>query len=142
MTIAKNLIGAAVAAACLAGCGGSSSSSDPLPSLYMGSWTGTWSGPLTNDGGTLTFTVTADGSFSGSMSRSSGSGTIGGIISNTGKMTGTASFATDGNFLISGQVVSAPGTLSGSFNYSWLGQEYTGSFSETSQSSSGSSSGV
>ncbi len=124
------LIGSMVIA--VAGCGGSNTST--LPSLYEGSWNGTWNGPQTNDGGTLTFTVSADGSVTGTMSRKGGlSGSFGGIINNTGKLTATSAFSGSGNFIISGQVALGSGSLSGSFNYDWLGSEYQGTFSETAQ---------
>jgi hypothetical protein len=133
----------AMAGMVLAGCGGSNSSSDPLPSIYAGTWSGSWSGPLSNDGGTLTFAVSADGSLSGSMSRAGNiAGSISGIINSTGKLTATTAFPTSGNFIISGQVVAQPGILSGSFNYSWLGENYTGTFSETSQSSTSTGTGA
>ncbi len=114
----------------VAGCGGSSSST--LPSLYAGSWTGTWNGPLTSDGGSLVFSVTSDGSLQGTMSRKGGlSGAFNGVINSTGKITATTAFPTSGNFVITGQAVLGAGTLSGSFNYSWLGGQYQGTFSET-----------
>jgi hypothetical protein len=132
------LIGTVMFAA--AGCGGSDNSNSVLPSLYEGTWIGTWTGPLANDGGSLGFTVSADGSMTGSMSRSGGSisGPISGVISNSGRLTATTGFPTSGNFIIGGQVVLGNGTLSGSFTYSWLGNQYQGSFSETLQSTTGS----
>jgi hypothetical protein len=130
------------AAVMLAGCGGSSNNST-LPSLYAGSWSGTWSGPLANDGGALTFAVTSDGSVSGTMARSGNlSGAFGGVINNTGRLTATSSFPSSGNFVITGQVVLSAGAMSGSFSYSWLGSEYQGTFSETSQSSTSSGTGA
>jgi hypothetical protein len=118
------------------GCGGSDNSTTTLPSLYANAWTGTWSGPLANDSGTLSFTITSDGSLSGTMTRTGGlSGTISGIVNGTGKLTATAAFTTGGNFIISGQMVLNSGTLSGDFNYDWLGGQYAGTFSETASSS-------
>ena len=78
------------------------------------------------------------------MSRSGGlTGPVGGIINNAGKLTATASFTSSGNFIISGQVVTTAGRAFGVlFVYSWLGQQYTGTFSETSTSSGSSGSGA
>jgi len=131
------LTGAAMFA--MAGCGGSDNSNSVLPSLYAGTWTGTWSGPLANDGGALSFTVSADGSLTGSMSRDGGSisGSISGIVNNAGRLTATTGFPTSGNFIIGGTVVLSNNGLAGSFTYSWLGNMYQGSFSETSQATTG-----
>jgi hypothetical protein len=130
------------AALLIAGCGGSNNTS-VLPNLYAGSWTGTWAGPLANDGGSVALTVAADGSVAGTMSRSGGlSGTLGGIVNNTGKLTATTNYPSSGNFIISGQVVLNQGSLDGSFNYSWLGTLYQGTFTATSQSTTSSGSGT
>jgi hypothetical protein len=140
MSFVRYGLAISAAALILSGCGGSSSST-PLPSLYEGSWSGSWTSQLANDGGTLTFAVAADGSVSGSISRTGNlSGTFGGIIDNTGRLTATATFPSSGNFLITGQVLLSDSDLNGSFAYSWLGSEYQGTFSETPQSSSSSGS--
>ena len=132
----RNLAICATAAVVMAGCGGSDNSNSTLPSLYAGSWSGTWAGPEANDGGSLTWTVTSDGSLSGTMDRTGGvSGSTSGVISNTGQFTSTAGFATDGNFLIRGAVAIDNGDLVGSFSYSWLGKVYQGTLSLTNQSS-------
>jgi len=122
------------AAALMAGCGGTDTN-NPLPSIYAGSWTGNWTGVEANDGGTLTWTVTSDGSMSGTMGRSGGiSGDTSGIVANTGQYTATAGFSTGGNFLIRGAAVLYNNALNGTFSYSWLGRVYNGTFAMTNAS--------
>jgi hypothetical protein len=135
MKTLRTLTLAAGAAVAMIGCGGSNNGT--LPSLYVGSWTGTWSSPTANDGGSITMVVVDDGSISGTIGRTGGvSATLGGVINNTGHFTATTtSFSNGGAFLMNGAVVLNNGALFGSFTYGYLGESYSGSFTTTSQSS-------
>ena len=133
MIAVRKIAGCVAAAVVLTACGGGTNRT--IPSLYAGAWSGTWNGVESNDGGTMTLTVTSDGSTSGTMTRAGGlGGTLAGVINNTGHLTASVSFPSSGNFVVNGQVVLNVAALDGSFNYSWLGQNYTGSLSLTSQS--------
>lgn len=115
-------------AAALIGCGGATSNS-PLPSLYAGSWTGTWNSPdLKASSQAMTFTILSDGSLSGSMARTGGSGTVGGVVNGSGHVTATAAFTASGNYVMGGTVTSANGHLVGSLAISYLGREYMATF--------------
>lgn len=133
MIAVRKIAGCVTAAVVLTACGGGTNRT--IPSLYAGSWSGTWTGAETNDGGTVTLTVTSDGSAGGTMTRAGAlSGNFSGVINNTGHLTAAVSFPSSGNFVINGQVVLNVAALDGSFNYSWLGQNYTGSMSLINQS--------
>ena len=113
----------------IVGCGGGSTADTALPSLYMGSWTGTWSSPGLNiDSQAMTLVVLADGSLTGTMARSGTSGTVGGIINKTGNITATASYTASGNYIIGGTATSANGHLVGSLVLSYLGRDYMATF--------------
>ena len=121
-------LAASVLGLMIVGCGGSGTSAT-LPSLYRGSWTGSWSSTSLNEQSTVALTVLADGSFSGSMGRSGGqSGTFVGVINNQGRLTGSTGFAASGNYLIGGAVTLVNGSLTGSMAISYLGQDYLGTF--------------
>lgn len=109
------------------GCGGAGDTGN-LPSLYQGSWSGTWNSPDANDSGNIAFTVAVDGSLTGTISNKSASGTIGGLINKSGKLTAVASFASGGNMVIGGAVVMSSGRISSNFNYTQMGIQYGGSF--------------
>jgi hypothetical protein len=129
----RNLAIFATAAVFMAGCGGSNNST--LPNLYQGDWNGSWVGPLANDGGNITWTITSDGSFSGTMTRTGGlTGNTSGIVSSSGQYTATAGFPSSGNFLMRGAVVLDNGEMEGAFSYSWLGKTYEGNFTMTTSS--------
>lgn len=112
----------------LHGCGGSATDS-ATPNIYRGAWTGTWESKTENDSGSISFTVFADGSLTGTMSKSpSLSANLVGHVNSLGQMIAVAGFGADGNFSIQGSVV-LTNNLLGSFRYEWLGTEYNGSFS-------------
>ena len=117
-----------LAALVVFGCGGAGDTSR-LDSMYKGRWSGNWTSSDKNDNGPIAFTVTSDGSLSGSISGpSSGSGTIGGQIDKYGKFTGVASFPTGGNWMISGQTVLNNARLSSNFAFVVNGIQYGGAF--------------
>jgi hypothetical protein len=120
-----------------AGCGGSNAN-PTMASLYKGSWTGTWTSSGLKEASTISLTVLADGSFTGTMGRSGGqSGSLSGVINNVGKLTGAAGFSASGNYLLGGTVTLSNGSLIGSMAISYLGTEYMGTFSATVGSSGG-----
>lgn len=112
------------------GCGGSDGTADSaLPSLYTGNYTGTWSSPGLNiESQTMTLVVLSDGSLTGTMIRSGNTGTVGGIINKTGRITATTSYAASGNYIIGGTATSANGHLTGSLVISYLGRDYMATF--------------
>ncbi len=113
----------------IVGCGGAGTN-PTLPNLYRGGWTGSWASPSLNEASTITLTVLADGSFTGTMGRSGGqSGNFSGVINSQGRLTGAAGFPASGNYIIGGTVTLTNGTLTGSFAISYLGQQYLGTFS-------------
>jgi hypothetical protein len=123
--------------ALLSGCGGAGDTA-LLPSLYKGSWAGTWASADANDNGSISFVVTTDGSVSGSMADKSGAtGTIAGFINKSGSLTAVTSFPTGGNMVIGGTVTTNGGRLVGSFSYTRLGVNYGGNFDVGPASSGG-----
>jgi hypothetical protein len=117
----------AILAGLVIGCGGAGDTSH-LSSLYQGSWNGTWRSSDASDGGALSLKVTADGSFSGTIANKFNSGTFGGQIDKSGRLTGIASFAAGGNMIIGGAVTMSSGRISSNFNYVVNGIQYGGSF--------------
>ena len=117
----------ALLAGLVIGCGGAGDTSH-LSSQYQGAWTGTWNSSDANNGGAITLTVTADGSFAGTIATKTASGTFGGQINNSGRLTGVGSFASGSNMLIGGEVVISSGRLSSNFSYTVNGIQYGGSF--------------
>lgn len=117
----------AILAGLVIGCGGAGDTSH-LSSLYQGSWTGTWNSSDANDGGPIALTVTADGSFTGSISNKFATGTFGGQIDNAGRLTGVGSFASGGNMIVGGAVTMSSGRISSNFSYVVNGIQYGGSF--------------
>jgi hypothetical protein len=115
-----------IAAVCY-GCGGAGDTGR-LPSLYQGTWGGTWSSGDANDNGNINLTVTADGSYSGSITKKSGTGSISGTIDKRGALTGVASFPAGGNWLMGGTVTSNSNRLISSFSYTTNGIQYSGNF--------------
>jgi hypothetical protein len=109
------------------GCGGAGDTSH-LSSMYQGAWTGTWNSSDANDGGAITLTVTADGSYTGTIANKFTTGTLGGQIDKTGRLTGVASFTTGGNMIMGGAVTMSSGRISSNFSYVVNGIQYGGSF--------------
>jgi hypothetical protein len=109
------------------GCGGAGDTGR-LPSIYQGSWTGTWSSGDANDNGSISFTVTSDGSFDGTIAKKSGSGTVSGTIDKRGTLSGVAAFSTGGNWLMGGGVTTNSNRLISSFSYTTNGVQYSGNF--------------
>ncbi len=138
---AITLLTLASATVLLGGCGGGSTSS-ALPSLYRGSWTGPWNSSTLNDRGTMAIAVQADGSASGTISRTGSlNGNYGGIFGSNGTVTATAAFPSSGNFIISGSVATNNGHLVGSYNFSYLGTMYSGNFDLSPTGGAGGSTG-
>lgn len=113
--------------AALVGCGGAGDTGR-LPSLYQGGWTGNWNSSDAADGGPISFTVSADGSFSGTIETKSATGTVSGHIDKYGALTGVSSFTGGGNMIMGGQVTMSSGRISSNFNYVVSGIQYGGSF--------------
>ncbi|HLO98855.1 MAG TPA: hypothetical protein VK171_09705 [Fimbriimonas sp.] len=113
--------------AALVGCGGAGDTGR-LPSLYQGSWAGNWNSSDAADGGAISFTVSADGSFSGTIATKSTSGSVSGHIDKYGALTGVSSFAGGGNMIMGGAVTMSSGRISSNFNYVVSGIQYGGSF--------------
>jgi len=111
----------------LSGCGGAGDTAN-LPSLYQGTWSGNWSSGAGRDSGTISLVVLMDGSVSGTIARSSGSGNVSGFIQKNGKLSAVASFSTGGNMVMGGNVQLTNGRLVGSFSYAMMGIEYAGFF--------------
>ena len=109
------------------GCGGAGDTGN-LPSLYQGSWGGTWASGSGSDNGNVSLTVSADGSVSGTMTRKVGSGTVAGLIEKNGRISAVSSYAAGGNMVIGGSVQLTAGRLIGSFNYVQTGVSYAGTF--------------
>lgn len=120
-------IAVATLAVLVIGCGGAGDTGR-LPSLYQGSWSGNWNSSDAADGGPIEFTVTADGSFSGTIETKSAAGTVAGHIDKTGKLTGISSFTGGSNMIMGGQVTMSSGRISSNFNYVVSGIQYGGSF--------------
>lgn len=118
------------------GCGGAGDTGN-LPSLYLGSWGGTWTSGDASDSGSISLVVTSDGSVSGTITRKSGSGTVAGLIEKNGKLSAVASFASGGNMVIGGSVQLTAGRLISSFNYVQTGITYSGTFDCGPNASSG-----
>lgn len=131
---------AIVAAGLIIGCGGAGDTGK-LPSLYVGSWTGTWTSPDANDSGAIDFTVANDGSVTGTIANKTASGTLGGLIDKNGKLTAVGSFASGNNMVIGGAVTMSSGRLSSNFNYVSMGIQYGGSFDCGSGSGTGTTGG-
>ncbi|HRI42919.1 MAG TPA: hypothetical protein PLL78_01815 [Fimbriimonadaceae bacterium] len=113
----------------VAGCGGNGH--DPTqPNLYRGDWNGTWTSATFGDNGTLSFTVYADGSMTGTMTRTrpATNATLVGTLDANGIMTALAGFGPDGNFEIQGAAV-LTNNLLGSFRFTYKGVDYNASFS-------------
>jgi hypothetical protein len=117
----------AILAALVIGCGGAGDTGH-LSSLYQGAWSGNWNSSDASDGGGISLTVTADGSFTGTIANKFASGTFGGHIDKTGRLTAIASFASGGNMIIGGAVTMSSGRLSSNFSYVVNGIQYGGSF--------------
>jgi hypothetical protein len=114
-------------AAVLIGCGGSGDNGRPSP--YAGAWSGTWSSSEAKDGGTLTLTITADGSVVGTMGRNGGlSGALSAVVENTGQYRGAVTFPTSGNFILRGAMSGSSAGLNSNFSYDWLGSTYVATF--------------
>ncbi len=114
--------------ALLSGCGGSGDTS-VLPSIYRGSWSGTWGSGDANDNGNIAFAITNDGSLSGSMTDKLGTtGNIAGFVNKSGSLTAVTSFTGGSNMVIGGTVTTNGGRLVGSFSYTRLGVTYGGNF--------------
>jgi len=135
------LAGALFSLIALSGCGGAGDTAN-LPSLYQGNWGGTWSSGAGRDSGTISLVVLMDGSVSGSIARSSGSGSISGFIQKNGKLNAVASFAAGGNMVMGGNVQLTNGRLVGSFSYVMMGVEYAGFFDCSQGGGSGSTGGT
>jgi len=118
----------ALLGALIVGCGGAGDTSR-LPSLYLGSWSGTWNSSDANDTGAISFTVATDGSMTGSITTKTGTGTLGGLIDKNGNLNAVASFTTGGNnMIIGGAVLMSSGRVSSNFSYVQMGVQYGGSF--------------
>lgn len=132
----------AILAGLIVGCGGAGDTSH-LSSLYQGSWSGSWNSSDANDSGAISLTVTADGSFTGSIANKFASGTFGGQINKSGRLTAIGSFTSGGNMIVGGAVTMSSGRLSSTFSYTVNGIQYGGSFDcgSASGGSTGSTSG-
>ena len=130
----------AILAGLVVGCGGAGDTSH-LSSLYQGAWTGSWSSSDANDGGVISLTITADGSYTGTIATRFKSGTLGGQIDKSGHLTGVASFAAGSNMIMGGAVTISSGRLSSNFNYVVNGIQFGGSFDCGSGSTTGSTAG-
>jgi hypothetical protein len=117
----------AILAGLVVGCGGAGDTGN-LSSLYQGSWAGNWNSSDANDGGGISLTVTADGSFTGTIATKFSTGTFGGHIDKNGRLTAVSSFASGGNMIVGGAVTMSSGRLSSNFNYVVNGIQYGGSF--------------
>lgn len=126
-----------ILAGLIVGCGGAGDTG-LLPSLYQGAWTGSWNSSDANDTGAISFTITADGSLSGTISTKAATGTIAGHVDKTGSLTAIASFTAGGNMVIGGKVTMSSGRISSNFNYVTMGIQYGGSFDCGAGSSTGS----
>lgn len=124
------------------GCGGGADAT--LPSIYRGVYNGTWADPASNENGTFTLTVFANGSITGNMSSTQAGSTapMSGEVDQTGNFEMIAGFGASGNFVMNGTMVLVDTSLLGSFEYQFLGGTYMGSFTTAKQgSSTGGSSG-
>jgi hypothetical protein len=135
MKMKRIVLMAGIAAVCY-GCGGAGDTS-LLPSLYQGSWSGTWSSGDANDSGAIAFVVTSDGSFSGTISKKNGSGTVSGKIDKRGSLNGVAAFPTGGNWLMGGAVTTSSNRLISSFSYVTNAIQYSGNFDVAAGTSGG-----
>lgn len=117
------------------GCGGGADST--LPSIYRGVYSGTWADPTSNDSGTFTLTVFANGSITGNMAstQTGTSAPMSGQVDQTGNFDMIAGFGASGNFVMNGTMVLVDTSLLGSFDYQFLGGTYMGSFTTTKQGS-------
>jgi hypothetical protein len=98
----------------LAGCGGGNGGSGSGPSPFGGTWSGTWSDATQS--GTLKVTVTEDGGMTGSIVNDTLglNGTVSGTVQNNGDVTST--------YLYPGQVVvQANGNVTLQPNGHWMG---------------------
>jgi hypothetical protein len=123
----KQIISTLGLAALLFGCGGAGDTAN-LPSMYMGSWSGTWDSRDANETGAISLAVTTDGSASGTLADSTGTGQLAGTINKNGRLTAIVSFSTGRNMVITGNVTSNGNRLTSSFNYERGGIQYGGSF--------------
>lgn len=112
------------------GCGGTAED-ELIPIVFRGSWTGTWSDPVSNDSGTIAFTIFNDGSLVGTMTSSvlAANAPLTGQVEEDGDFDAVAGFGASGNFVMRGTLVLTSGRLLGSFDYRLLGQPYAGSLS-------------
>ena len=117
----------AILAGFVVGCGGAGDTSH-LTSFYQGAWSGSWNSSDANDSGAINFTVTSDGSFSGSIATKFASGSIGGQIDKDGRVTAIATFSSGGNMIIGGAATISSGRISSNFNFTKNGIQYGGSF--------------
>lgn len=120
-------VAAVLAAGLIIGCGGAGDTGH-LSSMYQGSWTGSWSSSDANDGGAFSIAVTADGSFTGTITTKFATGTVGGHIDKNGGLTAVASFTAGSNMIIGGAVTMSSGRISSNFSYVVNGVQYGGSF--------------
>ncbi len=128
----KAILGSIICAVALTGCGGGTSTLNGsiIPNTYRGSWGGNWQSQSFDDNGTLTITVYADGSITGTMTRKDGtSGPISGSMQEDGVFRTVAGFGAGGNYDMVGSVVKMNSSLLGSFNYRYLGTVYSASMS-------------
>ena len=123
----RQLAVVAILAGLIVGCGGAGDTGH-LTSMYQGAWTGTWNSSDANDGGAIALTITADGSFTGTIANKFTSGTIGGQIDKSGRLTGVGSFTAGNNMIIGGAVTMSSGRISSNFSYVVNGIQYGGSF--------------
>jgi hypothetical protein len=130
----------ALLAGLVVGCGGAGDTSH-LSSLYQGSWSGNWNSSDANDGGAIGLVVTSDGSFTGTIATKFASGTLGGRIDKSGRLTGVGSFTTGSNMIIGGAVTMSSGRISSNFTYVVNGVQYGGSFDCGAGGGTGSTSG-
>ncbi len=140
----KAILGLILAGVTLVGCGGGTSTLEGsiVPNTYRGNWGGTWQSQSFDDSGTITMSVYADGSITGTMTRKDGSsGPFNGTMQNDGVFRGLAGFGVGGNYDIVGSVVKLHDSLLGSFNYRYLGTVYSASMTLEDGNSSSTSGG-
>jgi hypothetical protein len=87
---------------------------------------------IENDGGAISFTIFADGSLTGTITRKPATtATLAGTMNKNGQFVAVAAFGADGNFQMQGAAVLTSTNLLGSFTYKFLGSDYNASFSCT-----------